>query len=122
MSEEGSKLLENLMNALGDNPSETIVQMLSALSASPEKQENDVHQEKEQAEVSGIDLDMLMKLQGLMGSFANSENDERSTLLYALRPFLSEERRPQIDRAIKLLKLSSLAKTAQEMDILKNLL
>ena len=34
MNEEGNKLLESLMGALGDNPSEAIGQMLSALSDS----------------------------------------------------------------------------------------
>lgn len=122
MSEESNKLLENLMSALGDNPSETLGQMLSALSDSDKNQNSDTHQESEQSESAGFDFDMLMKLQGLMGAFSSTENDERSTLLCALKPFLSEEKRPQVDRAIKLLKLSTLAKTAQEMDLLKNLL
>ncbi len=120
MSDDGSKLLENLMAALGNNPSEKIGQMLSSLTAS----ENVAQSEEQQTENegSGIDFEMIMKMQGLMGRLSGNENDERSALLCALKPFLSEEKRPQIDQAIKLLKLSSLAKIAQEMDLFKNLL
>ncbi|MBR7163986.1 MAG: hypothetical protein IKD21_03360 [Clostridia bacterium] len=121
MNEDSNKLLEGLMSALGDNPSETIGQMLSALSASTEEKEHHVEPEHDKEE-SGFDFDMLLKLQGIMGQLSGDEKDERSALLCALRPFLSEERRPHIDQAIKLLKLSSLAKTAQEMDLFKNLL
>ena len=122
MNEEGNKILENIMSALGDNPSETLSRMLSSLSENQDDEKEGENGEENSFDFGGIDLDMLMKLQGLMGAFTSTENDERSNLLYALRPFLSEERRPQVDRAVKLLKLSSLAKTAQDMDFLKNLL
>ena len=121
MSDDGSKLLESLMGALGDNPSEKIGQMLSSLTASQDAAEPEEQQQTENTD-GGIDFEMIMKLQGLMGKLSGGENDERSALLCALKPFLSEEKRPQVDQAIKLLKLSSLAKTAQEMDLFKNLL
>ncbi len=128
MNEENSKLLENIMGALGENPSEKISQMLSALSggnSSDERQEEqqaEDHQEPSDSGFGGFDLDMLMKMQTLMSQLGQDKPDERSTLLSAIRPFLTEERRPQIDQAIKLLKLSQLAQTARDMDLFKNLL
>ncbi len=122
MSDDSSKLLESLMGALGDNPSETLGQMLSALSGGTQKPQEGEEKPQDAGTGGGFDLDMLMKLQSLMGQLNQNESDERSALLSAIKPFLSEERRPQIDQAIKLLKLSKLAQTAQEMDLFKNLL
>ena len=51
MSDDGSKLLESLMGSLGDNPAETIGQMLSALSKNQETPE-DVKNEPEETAFS----------------------------------------------------------------------
>lgn len=119
MNEDANKLLENLMGALGDNPAESIGQMLSSLPVTSESDDKE-HNEGTQEKGSGLDPSILFKLQGLMGN--QNQSDERSALLLALRPFLSEERRPQVDQAIKMLRLSQLAKTAQELELFKNLL
>ena len=121
MSEDSNKLLETIMGALGDNPSETISQMLSSLGATS-SEGCDEAEEAQQESGGGIDLDMILKIQGLMGQLNQNSQDERSALLSAIRPFLSEERRPQVDQAMKLLKLTQLAKTAQDMDLFKGLL
>lgn len=120
MNEEGNKLLESLMGALGDNPSEAIGQMLSALSDSTADNKEEEVETNQKGEGGGFDPSMLLKLQGVIGNAG--QTDERSTLLQALRPFLSEEKRPQIDRAIKLLQLSQLAKTAQDLNLFNHLL
>jgi len=124
MSEDSNQLLESILGALGDNPSEKIGQMLSALSGSQGEEERPKEETKESETdlFGGLDFDMLMKLQGVMSQLSGQDDDKRSALLHAIKPFLSEDRRPQIDRALKLLKLSQLAKTAQELDLFKNLL
>lgn len=120
MSDESNKLLEGLMQALGDNPAETLGQMLSTLSEKQTEAGESSHTES--VSDSTPNLDMMMQLGGLMSQLGSQTTDERSALLYALKPFLSEERKPQIDRAIKLLKLSQLAKAAKNLDLLSNLL
>ena len=65
------------------------------------------------------DLSMLMKMQGLLSQLGGT-NDERSNLLAAIRPFLSEERKPHVDRALQMLKLTKLAEAAKDMDLLKD--
>lgn len=124
MNEETNKLIENVMSALGDNPAETLSQMLSSLT---DKTDNSDESPKETGESApqndlGIDPSMLLAIQGLLNQSNNHEKDDRSALLSALKPFMSEDRRPQIDRAIKLLHLSKLAKTAQELNLFKELL
>ena len=66
------------------------------------------------------DLSMLTKMQGLFSPLGGSD-DDRTHLLLALKPFLSNQRKHHIDRAIQLLKLSKLAEAAKGMDILKDL-
>lgn len=140
MNEEGSQLLDSLMQMLGDNPSEAVGQMLAALTqggdektavekeaASPmtvetSKTDDAITSEPKGNASGGLDPAMLLKMQSLMTQLNSGETDERSALLTAIRPFLSEEHRPQIDRAIKLLKLTRLAQTAQEMNLFNGLL
>ncbi|MBR5236225.1 MAG: hypothetical protein IKW06_02475 [Clostridia bacterium] len=122
MAEDGSKLLENIMGMLGDNPTEKLGEMLSALTENNSEEKKEEPKTETHDTIGTFDPAMLLKLQSLMGQLNNQNKDERSALLYAIKPFLSEERRPQIDQMIKFLRLSSLAKTAQEMDLFKELL
>ncbi len=54
-----------------------------------------------------LDLDMIMKL-GSVFSELNQE-DERAKLLNDLKPFLSDDKRGKVDRAVQLLKLARIA-------------
>ncbi len=56
---------------------------------------------------SPLDLDMIMKL-GSVFSELNQE-DERSRLLNDLKPFLSDDKKGKVDRAVQLLKLARIA-------------
>lgn len=59
------------------------------------------------AQESPLDLDMILKL-GSVFSELNQE-DERSKLLNDLKPFLSDDKRGKVDRAVQLLKLARIA-------------
>jgi len=120
MNEENNKLLENIMSMLGDNPSETISELLSDLSSKKDAEEE--RKTEETTSAGAFSPDMLMAMQGLLSQLNSNEQDERSQLLFAIRPFLSEERRPQIDKAVKLMQLTKLAKTAQELNLFNGLL
>ena len=124
MNEETNKLLENVMSALGDNPAETLSQMLSSIQNQTETTGESSQEAEEGASTQelGIDPSMLLAIQSLLSRSNNNEKDDRSALLCALKPFMSDERKPQIDRAIKLLNLSKIAKTAQELNLFKELL
>ncbi len=123
MSDDGSKLLESLIGSLGDNPAETIGQMLSALSTNKETAEETKKEPEETVSLpGGFDMETLLKMQKVMSAMSQHEQDDRDKLLCALKPFLSEKRRPQVDQAIQFLKLSQMAKTAREMDLFGKLL
>ena len=61
-----------------------------------------------------IDIAKLMKI---MGSLGGRKNDERTGLLLALKPHISEKRRERVDRAVKILKLLDLLPLLQDSGI-----
>lgn len=59
------------------------------------------------------DIDMG-KLLGIMSKFKSQGTDNRSRLLLALKPHLSEKRQERVDRAVKILKLLDMLPLLQE--------
>lgn len=59
----------------------------------------------------GLDPKLLSQLTPLLRQLDRPESQETSAFLYALRPFLREERRSKVDRAVQLAKLIHLAKS-----------
>ena len=57
----------------------------------------------ESGEGGGFDINMLLRIQELMGAMQN--NDEDAKLLLALRPHLKDQRQKKLDQAVKLMKL-----------------
>ena len=64
-------------------------------------------EETEKKEESPFDMETLMKIGSLMSDF-NSE-DDRLRLLKDLKPFLSDQKKESVDKAVKILKLISVA-------------
>ena len=61
----------------------------------------------------GIDPELITKIMGLLNNY-NAEDDRRIKLLFAIRPYIKEEDGFHIDRAIRIVKLSHVAKGALE--------
>lgn len=116
MAEDNSELLNTLMGMLGDNPEQKIAAALSSLTAGEEGKQPPP--QPEPAENKSTELDALLQIGNLLSS-VNGE-DERARLLNALKPFLSEDKRPKVDNAVKLLKLAKMAEAAGKTDLLKN--
>lgn len=123
MSEDNSQLINTLIGMLGDNPQEKINTVLNSLTNNsapdntfaPEQNDNE-----NSPAIDMPDLTTLSKMQGLLSQMGNT-NDERTRLLDALKPFLSDTRKPHVDRALQLLKLTKLAQIAKSMDLFKDL-
>lgn len=138
MADDNSQLISSLIGMLGDNPQEKINAVLNSLtgsqsaaqdafsdadspSAAPDNRYAGADDSSASVSAGTLpDLSLLMKMQGLLSQLGGT-NDERTNLLAALRPFLSEERKPHVDRALQLLKLTKLAEAAKDMDLLKDL-
>ena len=58
--------------------------------------------------LGGMDLETLARIASLFDLLKADGNDPRTRLLQALRPLLSEERRPRVDQAVQMLRLFSM--------------
>ncbi len=67
----------------------------------------------------GISPDQLNMMMKLMSAFNSTKDDDRTRLLMALRPHLSDKRKERVDHAIKLLKLASVLPLISESGIFK---
>ena len=54
------------------------------------------------------DFESVAKIVSLLELLKTDRNDPRAALLLALRPLLSEQRRPKVDQAVRMLQLFSL--------------
>lgn len=57
----------------------------------------------------------------MLSVLKNSGGDDRSRLLMALRPHLSDERRERVDKAVKLLRIASILPVLQESGMLSDI-
>lgn len=58
---------------------------------------------------------MLSAAANLMGQFTSGEDDKRTALLTALRPFVKEQRYAKLDKAIQIAKLSRLIRSGLDL-------
>ena len=67
-------------------------------------------------DISPDQMGMMMKL---MSAFNSTKEDDRTRLLMALRPHLTDKRQQRVDQAVKLLKLASILPLISESGIFK---
>lgn len=59
----------------------------------------------------------LSKLLGSLGGLGNLQNDPRTNLLMAIKPFLSEKRAPYMDSALSVLRLVQVGKIGKDLKL-----
>ena len=57
-------------------------------------------------------------IKNILGALAGAPQDDRTRLLMAIKPFLSERRAPYMDSAVTILKLASLGKLGKDLKLL----
>ncbi len=117
MDDEKSKLIDALASAISSSPQTEA--LFNAL-VPDEETDKEEKASKSKNDGSSLDLSILLKLSQMMSGLKHTEDDDRSRLLWAIKPFLSEDKRDAVDSAIKLLKLTSLLKLARELDLFKD--
>ena len=60
--------------------------------------------------MGGMDAGMLMKLLPLVQELGSGQNSNARTLLYALRPYLQEDRQQKVERALQVARLFHIGK------------
>lgn len=104
---------EKIRYLLSDEESMRQIQELAAMFGG-----SDTGNERSDSENSPPDIDpaAIMKLMSGL-----SQNDKNCELLLALRPLLSEEKRPKVDKAVKLLRLFNVYTELKESGAIGNL-
>ena len=59
----------------------------------------------------------LSGLGNIMGALKSAPTDDRTRLLLAIKPFLSEKRAPYMDSAVTILKLASIGKLGKDLKL-----
>ncbi len=127
MAEDNGELLNSLLSMLGDNPEEKISKALSSLGLSektqtedaPLKETSDVSKPSINPSKNPEGLESLLSIQSLLSSVQGE--DDRARLLSSLKPFLSPDKQPKIDSALRLLRIAKMAEVAGKSDLLKDL-
>ena len=100
-------LEKELSKALADPD---IMNKVSGMLASMTNTDNN----KEETPASAPDLGGAGNI---LGALKSAPADDRTRLLYALKPFLSEKRAPYMDSAVTILKLASLGKLSKDLKL-----
>ena len=87
----------------GEDGKAQLMEIMKAFRDEPQQKE------EEKKDGGGFDFDpsMLLKLQKIMSLSGNNEND-KSKLLLSLKPFLKDERKNKVDKAVQLMNISKI--------------
>lgn len=86
-----------------------VKQVVSNMSANP----NNPISSTSQVSASNIDMNMVSNIMSKLNS--QSSDDDMSRLLFALKPYLRNERKEKVDDYIKLIKMGKMAKLFESM-------
>ena len=105
---------EMLQSILEDSDAmEKLSEMLSAFSGE-QSQEEKVNENNSSSPFD--DPAFIFKIGEILGSL-NSEDDNNTRLLTAIKPYLSEKRAESADKAIKLMKLTKISSLLGDMNL-----
>ena len=102
-------MIENLVNMLKNNNTETNSDSETASSTSNCNSSSNSSNSSNSSSLGNLDFETIMKMKSIMETFNNS-NDQDSNLLYSLKPYLRKSRQAKLDQYINILKISQVSK------------
>lgn len=117
-------LTEKLQSLLSDPESLKNISELAAMMSSPQEEATgNAPQSDTSADIDansdGFDFSKLLLVGEIMAQM--QQKDKETELLLALKPYLSEERSKRVDRAVKLLRLYTIAMQLKDKGLLSDL-
>lgn len=104
--------IESILSSLTPEDIENLKNMAEGLFGGSEEKK------QEAPSFSGFDFSSVTKIASIMSLFSSPKSDPRCELLYALRPLISEEKRPKVDQAVKMLQIMAILPRLRELNIL----
>ena len=100
---------EDKLNSILSSPKDMEKIMALARSISGEGEEAEAAPREEE---SGPDPRMMAMLTKLMSSYSAAEDEQKLALLRAMKPYLRQERRESLQRAVEIARMAKMAKIA----------
>lgn len=104
----------DMLSSLSDEDMESITRLASDLLSSG-KPASEGAQKAQQTNVPAFDMETVMKMASVLSRLGSQPEDPGCKLLRDLKPMLSPERRPKVDRAIQMLRMVSLMPLIREL-------
>ena len=105
MSDDLSDLIKNFSN--GNIDMNKVNDILNSLN-SADKSSDSNNSSSTSDSTNNIDITTMLKIKEIMDKMKASNNDNRSNLLLALKPYLRKSRQTKLDQYIKLLNMAPL--------------
>lgn len=77
-------------------------------------QNNEQNQQNNNFDLSGIDMNTVMKMSSVLGKMKNSKDDPRANLLNSLKPYLRDSKKGKLDNYINLLNVTKIAELMKD--------
>ena len=75
---------------------------------------NNQNQETNNFDLSGIDMNTIMKMSSVLGKMKNSKDDPRANLLNSLKPYLRDNKKGKLDNYMNLLNVAKIAEIMKD--------
>lgn len=75
---------------------------------------NNQNQETNNFDLSGIDMNTIMKMSSVLGKMKNSKDDPRANLLNSLKPYLRDSKKGKLDNYMNLLNVTKIAEIMKD--------
>ena len=75
---------------------------------------NNQNQETNNFDLSGIDMNTIMKMSSVLGKMKNSNDDPRANLLNSLKPYLRDNKKGKLDNYMNLLNVAKIAEIMKD--------
>lgn len=72
------------------------------------------NQETNNFDLSGIDMNTIMKMSSVLGKMKNSNDDPRANLLNSLKPYLRDSKKGKLDNYMNLLNVAKIAEIMKD--------
>ena len=75
---------------------------------------NEQNQQSNNFDLSGIDMNTVMKMSSVLGKMKNSKDDPRANLLNSLKPYLRDSKKGKLDNYMNLLNVTKIAELMKD--------
>lgn len=110
MIQNFSKILANQ----GNNNQNQETNNYNSNSNSNQNFNNNQNQDTNNFDLSGIDMNTIMKMSSVLGKMKNSKDDPRANLLNSLKPYLRDSKKGKLDNYMNLLNVTKIAEIMKD--------